>query len=94
MPSRNQTFRIAFFGSSLISSYWNGAATYYRGIIKALADRGHQIIFYEPEVLNRQKHRDMPDPSWAKVVVYEPDVDNARQALRDAQDATMPSALR
>ena len=27
---------IAFFGSSLVSAYWNGAATYYRGIIHAL----------------------------------------------------------
>src|SRR5260221_698552 len=29
---------IAFFGSSLVSAYWNGAATYYRGIIRALYD--------------------------------------------------------
>ncbi len=27
---------IAFFGSSLVSAYWNGAATYYRGIVRAL----------------------------------------------------------
>ena len=31
--------KICFFGSSLVSSYWNGAATYYRGIIRALAER-------------------------------------------------------
>jgi spore maturation protein CgeB len=30
--------RMAFFGSSLVSAYWNGAATYYRGIIRALYD--------------------------------------------------------
>jgi spore maturation protein CgeB len=41
---------IAFFGSSLVSAYWNGAATYYRGILRALADRGHRITFYEPDV--------------------------------------------
>ena len=28
---------IAFFGSSLVSAYWNGAATYYRGVLQALA---------------------------------------------------------
>ena len=33
--------RIAFYGSSLLSSYWNGAATYYRGILRELAERGH-----------------------------------------------------
>ena len=27
--------RFAFFGSSLVSSYWNGACTYYRGIIRS-----------------------------------------------------------
>jgi len=41
--------RIAFFGSSLVSAYWNGAATYYRGLLRALADRGHAITFYEPD---------------------------------------------
>lgn len=61
---------IAFFGSSLVSAYWNGAATYYRGILRALADRGHRITFYEPDAFDRQAHRDIPDPDWAKVVVY------------------------
>ena len=62
--------RIAFFGSSLVSSYWNGAATYYRGILKALAALGHQITFYEPDAFERQQHRDMADPPWARVIVY------------------------
>jgi spore maturation protein CgeB len=62
--------KIAFFGSSLVSAYWNGAATYYRGIIRALAARGHQVTFYEPDAYERQKHRDIDDPPWAKVVVY------------------------
>jgi spore maturation protein CgeB len=61
---------IAFFGSSLVSAYWNGAATYYRGIIRALHDEGHQITFYEPDAYERQRHRDIPDPPWARVVVY------------------------
>ena len=62
--------KIAFFGSSLVSAYWNGAATYYRGIIRALHKLGHQITFYEPDAYDRQKHRDIPDPDWARVVVY------------------------
>ena len=62
--------RIAFFASSLVSAYWNGAATYYRGIVRALHERGHQIVFYEPDAFERQQHRDMADPPWAKVVVY------------------------
>jgi len=61
---------IAFFGSSLVSAYCNGAATYYRGIIRALAERGHRVTFYEPDAYGRQQHRDIPDPDWATVVVY------------------------
>jgi spore maturation protein CgeB len=38
--------RIAFYGSSLVSSYWNGAATYYRGLIRALHGRGHEVTFF------------------------------------------------
>jgi spore maturation protein CgeB len=65
--------RIAFFGSSLLSSYWNGAATYYRGIIRALDLRGHDVTFFEPDAFDRQRHRDIAQPAWARVVVYHPD---------------------
>lgn len=61
---------IAFFASSLVSAYWNGAATYYRGIVRALHERGHHVTFYEPDAFDRQQHRDIEDPPWAKVVVY------------------------
>ncbi|MGK4002422.1 glycosyltransferase [Sorangium sp. So ce1036] len=67
-PSR--PLDIAFFGSSLVSAYWNGAATYYRGVIRALAARGHRVTFHEPDAYDRQKHRDIDDPPWARVVVY------------------------
>lgn len=64
--------KIAFWGSSLVSAYWNGAATYYRGILRALAQRGYRITFFEPDAYDRQKHRDIPDPEWARIVVYDP----------------------
>ena len=78
---------IAFFGSSLVSAYWNGAATYYRGIIKALHRFGHRICFYEPDAYNRQQHRDMKDPSWARVVVYAPEERALFRCLEEARDA-------
>lgn len=65
-----RSLEIAFFGSSLVSAYWNGAATYYRGMVRALHDRGHRITFYEPDAYDRQKHRDIEDPPYAEVVVY------------------------
>ncbi|MBV9221967.1 MAG: glycosyltransferase [Methylobacteriaceae bacterium] len=62
--------RIAFYGSSLLSAYWNGAATYYRGLLRDLAGRGHQITFYEPDAYDRQSHRDIEPPDWVDVRVY------------------------
>jgi len=76
--------RICFFGSSLVSSYWNGAATYYRGILKALAKLGHDIAFFEPDAFERQSHRDIADPNWARVVVYPATADGWRRALEFA----------
>ncbi len=80
---------IAFFGSSLVSAYWNGAATYYRGLLKALRARGHEITFYEPDAYERQSHRDIPDPDYARVVVYENSHDAMRRALSQAKDADL-----
>jgi spore maturation protein CgeB len=79
---------IAFFGSSLVSAYWNGAATYYRGIIRAMHERGHRVTFYEPDAYGRQQNRDIDDPEWARVVVYPGSGDdNALRALESARDA-------
>jgi len=63
--------KLFVFGSSLTSSYWNGAATYYRGIYKSLAELGFQITFAEPEAYGRQQHRDAEDFSYAEVIVYD-----------------------
>ncbi len=81
--------QIAFFGSSLVSAYWNGAATYYRGIVRALHDRGHSIEFYEPDAWGRQQHRDIPDPAWAKVIVYPALPDAVLRAVESARDADL-----
>jgi spore maturation protein CgeB len=62
---------LTFFGSSLVSSYWNGAATYYRGLLRALAGHGHRITFCEPDAYGRQQNRDLlEDPDYARVIVY------------------------
>ncbi|HVL39167.1 MAG TPA: glycosyltransferase [Fimbriimonadaceae bacterium] len=82
--------KIAFFGSSLVSAYWNGAATYYRGIVRALHERGHDVTFYEPDAYERQQHRDIPDPEWARVVVYSgQDVQELERCLAEAAGADL-----
>jgi spore maturation protein CgeB len=76
--------KIAFFGSSLVSSYWNGAATYYRGLLKQIASLGHNITFFEPDAFERQTHRDIDDPDWARVIVYPATPDGWQRSLSDA----------
>jgi spore maturation protein CgeB len=76
--------KIAFFGSSLLSAFWNGSATYYRGIIRYLHERGHRVTFYEPDAFERQQHLDFPEPDWARVVVYPPIEEAAAERIADA----------
>ena len=63
------SLKIFAFGSSIVSSYWNGAATYYRGCYKYLARLGHEITFAEPDAYGRQQHRDSEDLSSVKSLV-------------------------
>jgi spore maturation protein CgeB len=79
--------KIAFYGSSLVSSYWNGAATYYRGIIRDLARRGYDVTFYEPDAYDRQAHRDIDPPDWCRVVVYPATIEHMKAAVARAADA-------
>jgi spore maturation protein CgeB len=76
--------RLAFYGSSLLSSWWNGAATYYRGLLRDLAGRGYDITFYEPDAYERQQHRDMEPQPWAKSVVYPATADGLRSVIEQA----------
>ncbi|HLL45893.1 MAG TPA: hypothetical protein VK399_04260, partial [Longimicrobiaceae bacterium] len=73
---------LTFFGSSLVSSYWNGAATYYRGLIRALHGLGHEVTFCEPDAYGRQQNRDLAtDPEYARVTVYR--TEEERRTLLD-----------
>ena len=63
--------KIAIFGLSLSSSWGNGHATTWRALVKALAARGHKIVFFEREAGWYRAHRDLPDPEHCKLVLYE-----------------------
>jgi spore maturation protein CgeB len=63
--------KIFVFGSSITSSYWNGAATYYRGIYKQLHALGHHVTFAEPDAYGRQQKRDDVELSYVESIVYD-----------------------
>jgi spore maturation protein CgeB len=62
--------KLVFFGLSLSSSWGNGHATTYRGLLKALHARGHEILFYEADVPWYADHRDLPDPDYCTLRLY------------------------
>lgn len=62
--------KVFAFGSSITSSYWNGAATYYRGIYKQLRLLGHEVTFAEPDAYGRQQKRDVGDFSYINSIVF------------------------
>src|ERR1043166_4190125 len=75
--------KIFVFGSSITSSYWNGAATYYRGIYKQLHALGHEVTFAEPDAYGRQQKRDAGDFSYVNSIVYR-HVEEIPALLREA----------
>ncbi len=59
------------FGLSLSSSWGNGHATTYRALLKALAARGHDILFLEREQPWYTQARDLVDPAFCRLAFYE-----------------------
>jgi spore maturation protein CgeB len=89
-------YRYVFLGLSITSSWGNGHATTYRGLIRQLAARGHQITFLERDAPSYAAHRDLPKPSYAQTHLYgsfEELVDKHRAAVRDADLVVVGSSV-
>ncbi len=63
--------RFVIFGLSITSSWGNGHATTYRGLVRELAARGHDVLFLERDVPWYSSNRDLPKPPYGKTFLYE-----------------------
>ncbi|MGC2109133.1 MAG: glycosyltransferase [Candidatus Korobacteraceae bacterium] len=63
--------KIVVFGLSVTSTWGNGHGTTYRALLRALHERGHDIVFFEKDVEWYASNRDLPDPSFCRVKLYE-----------------------
>jgi spore maturation protein CgeB len=83
--------RLVVFGLSITSAWGNGHATTYRGLLRALAERGWEITFFEKDVEWYRSNQDLPSPDFCELRLY-PEWDGVRAeaetAVRDA-DATL-----
>lgn len=82
-----EPMQIVILGLSITSSWGNGHATTYRGLVRELDERGHDVLFLERDVPWYAKHRDMPEPPFATTRLYG-DLDELRReherAVREA----------
>jgi spore maturation protein CgeB len=62
--------RIAILGLSITSSWGNGHATCYRGLVRELAAAGHDVLFLERDVPWYAASRDLPAPPWGRTHLY------------------------
>ena len=63
--------KIAILGLSITSSWGNGHATTYRALVKALAARGHDVLFLERNAPWYAENRDLPSPPYCRTRLYE-----------------------
>ena len=63
--------KIVIYGLTITSSWGNGHATTYRSLAKALARKGHKILFIEKDVEWYRSNRDLPQPEFCTVRLYE-----------------------
>lgn len=84
---------IIFFGLSITSSWGNGHATTFRGLIKALAARGHSVTFFEKDVPWYAANRDFAEPPFCRTVLYQSPADLApyEKKIADADLVVMGS---
>jgi spore maturation protein CgeB len=79
--------KLTVFGLSVSSSWGNGHATLWRGLIKALVRRGWQVTFFERDLPFYRHTRDMVSIEGGDLVLYD-DWDEIRQrAEQDIADA-------
>lgn len=63
--------RIVVLGLSITSSWGNGHATTYRALLRAMARRGHDVLFLERDTEWYARARDMPSPEFCRVALYD-----------------------
>ncbi len=86
--------KLVVFGLSVTSTWGNGHGTTYRALLEALHRRGHDIVFFEKDVEWYASNRDLPNPAFCEVRLYEDWKavrTRARKELRDADVAMVGS---
>jgi spore maturation protein CgeB len=79
--------RIVIIGLTITSSWGNGHATTYRGLVRELSRRGHEVLFLEHDKPWYAQNRDLPEPPCGRTCLYESLDDLKLRFARDVRDA-------
>jgi spore maturation protein CgeB len=79
--------KIVIFGLTISSSWGNGHATLWRGLCRALARRGHQIVFFERDVPYYAAHRDLVEWQEGELRLFGEWTDVAAEVKRHLDEA-------
>jgi spore maturation protein CgeB len=81
--------RIVFIGLTITSSWGNGHATTYRGLIRELARRKHDVLFLERETAWYSANRDLPKPPYVRTMLYGSVAELRERFAADVRDADL-----
>jgi spore maturation protein CgeB len=79
--------KLVIFGLTISSTWGNGHATLWRGLCRALHERGHEIVFFERDVPYYSAHRDLHSAPWCRLILYEQWLHFAAAAEMELADA-------
>lgn len=79
--------KLVIFGLTVSSSWGNGHATLWRALIRALAARGHTIVFFEQDRPYYAAHRDLHELPGGRLILYRDWSQAAPLAARELADA-------
>lgn len=79
--------KIVILGLSITSSWGNGHATTYRGLVRQLAGRGHDVLFLERDMPWYASNRDLPDPPFGRTELYSSLDELKIRFMREIRDA-------
>jgi spore maturation protein CgeB len=80
---------IVILGLSITSSWGNGHATTYRALVRALASRGHEVLFLERDASWYAENRDLPEPPYCRARLYRSVAELADRAAAELREADL-----
>jgi spore maturation protein CgeB len=86
---RDPAMNIVILGLSITSSWGNGHATTFRGLVRELAAKGHDVLFLERDVPWYASNRDLPDPPYCTTRLYRSLAQLKQRYTRHVRDADL-----